>query len=236
MILEAAFAGENPAAHFAYWMGIAAASMTAFYSWRLLFLTFHGAPRASHEVMHHVHESPPIMLRPLLLLALGAVLSGVIGYHVIGLVSPEGAYWQHSIASHEAIERAHHVPGWVGVMPLLVGLSGIALAWVFYIVHPQLPARLAAKLPWLYRFLLNKWYFDELYAAIFVRPALRLGQFLWKFFDEKIIDGLGPNGAALLTQLSAGRVGRLQTGYVYHYAFAMLLGFLVLISWVVLRG
>jgi NADH-quinone oxidoreductase subunit L len=93
-----------------------------------------------------------------------------------------------------------------------------------------------AAFPWLYRFLLNKWYFDELYDALFVRPALRLGRFLWKFGDEKIVDGWGPNGAALITQLSAGRISRLQTGYVYHYAFAMLIGFLLVISWVVLRG
>jgi NADH-quinone oxidoreductase subunit L len=235
MILEAAFA-RGGVGQFAYWMGIMAAFMTAFYSWRLLFLTFHGKPRASHEVMHHVHESPPIMLRPLVLLAFGALFSGMIGYHVVGLVSPEGVYWQHTIASHEVIEMAHHVPGWVPVLPLLVALSGIALAWVFYIVNPALPNKVATTVPRLYRFLLNKWYFDELYDALFVRPALKAGRFLWKWADEKIVDGLGPNGAALLTQLSAGRISRLQTGYVYHYAFAMLIGFLIVISWVVLRG
>ena len=236
MILEAAYAGGPGVGHFAYWMGIMAAFMTAFYSWRLLFMTFHGKPRASKEVMHHVHESPPIMLKPLLLLVFGALFSGVIGYHVVGLVSPEGNYWQATIVSHEVLEHAHHVPGWVPVLPLLVALSGIILAWVMYIVQPELPARIAAKFPFVYRFLLNKWYFDELYDAIFVRPAVRLGQHLWKFWDEKIVDGLGPNGAALITQLSAGRISRLQTGYVYHYAFAMLLGFLLVISWIVIRG
>jgi len=235
MILEAAY-GAGGVGYFAFWMGIAAAFMTAFYSWRLLFMTFHGKPRASQEVMDHVHESPPIMLRPLLLLAFGAVFSGLIGYHVIGLVSAEGSYWQATIGSHHAIEEAHHVPRWVGVLPLLVGLSGIALAWLFYIINPDLPRKLAGTFPPLYRFLLNKWYFDELYDAVFVRPAKRLGQHLWKFWDEKIVDGLGPNGAALVTHVLAGRISRLQTGFVYHYAFAMLLGFLAIISWILVRG
>jgi len=232
MILEAAYGGGG-AGRFSFWLGIAAAFMTAFYSWRLLFMTFHGKPRASHEVMEHAHESPGIMLKPLILLALGAVFSGMIGYHMLGLVSPDGAFWQHSIASHEAIEIAHHVPGWVGVLPLLMAISGIAMAWYLYIVSPETPAKIAAMFPFIYRFLLNKWYFDELYDFLFVQPAKRLGKFLWKFGDVKIIDGLGPNGAALVTHLSAGRVSRLQTGYVYHYAFAMLLGFLAMISWVV---
>jgi NADH-quinone oxidoreductase subunit L len=232
LILEAAYA-RGGLGLFAFWMGVVAAFMTAFYSWRLLFMTFHGKPRASHKVMHHAHESPPIMLRPLWLLVFGAVFSGMIGYHVLGMVSAEGIFWQATIGSHEIIEKAHHVPAWVPVLPLLVALSGIGLAWLFYVVSPSIPGKLAARVPRLHRFLLNKWYFDELYDVIFVRPAKALGQHLWKFWDEKIIDGLGPNGAALLTQLAAGRVGKLQTGFVYHYAFAMLLGFLFIVSWVV---
>ena len=235
LILEAAYAGGHGAARYAFWLGIAGAFMTAFYSWRLIFMTFHGKPRASKEVMSHVHESPGIMLKPLLLLALGAVFAGALGVHVFGLVSPDGAFWQASIATNSAIEEAHFVPGWVGTLPVLVGLCGIALAWVFYIINPGLPIRLHNSFPRLYRFLLNKWYFDELYDRIFVRPAKRLGYYLWKFWDEKIIDGLGPNGAALVTYLSAGRVSRLQTGYVFHYAFAMLIGFMVIFSWVVFR-
>lgn len=236
MILEAAYAKDSPAGNFAFWMGIAAAFMTAFYSWRLLFMTFHGKSRAPKAVLNHVHESPPIMLKPLLLLALGAVFSGWLGYHVIGLVSAEGHYWQGTIASHEAIERAHHVPGWVGLLPLFMGISGIALAWLFYISAPHLPARLAKTFPYLYKFLLNKWYFDELYDFLFVRPSKRLGQYLWKFWDEKIIDGLGPNGAALVTHIAANRTSRLQSGYLYHYAFAMLAGFLAIITYVVFSG
>ena len=233
LILEAAYAGGQGPARFAFWLGIAGAFMTAFYSWRLIIMTFHGKPRASKEVMSHVHESPAIMLRPLLLLAFGAVFAGALGVHVFGLVSPDGAFWQSSIAANSIIEEAHFVPGWVGTLPVLVGILGIALAAILYIVNPGVPVKIAETVPFLYRFLLNKWYFDELYDMIFVRPAKQLGQYLWKFWDEKIIDGLGPNGAAMATFLSAGRVSRLQTGYVYHYAFAMLIGFMVIFSWVV---
>jgi len=235
MILEAAYAA-GPVGKFAFTLGILAAFMTAFYSWRLLFMTFHGKPRASEEVMHHVHESPPIMLRPLYLLVLGSLFSGYIGYHMLHLVDGHSTFWQATIGSHEAIEHAHHVPGWVPLSPLFVGLCGIALAYLFYIKRTDLPGKIAAKVPFLYRFLLNKWYFDELYDFLFVRPAKRLGQWLWKFFDEKIIDGMGPNGAALVTHIAAGRTSRIQTGYVYHYAFAMLIGVLVLVTWVVVGG
>lgn len=233
MILEAAY-GHGGVGHFAYYVGISAAFMTAFYSWRLLFMTFHGKSRASKEVQHHVHESPPIMLKPLLVLAFGAIFSGWLGYHVFGLVSPEGKFWGATIASHEAIEKAHQVPHWVGQLPLVVGLSGIFLAWILYIKAPKLPAKIAGAFPYLYKFLLNKWYFDELYDFLFVNPAKKLGQYLWKFWDEKIIDGFGVNGSALVTHLLAGRTSRLQTGYLYHYAFAMLLGFLVIMTYVVI--
>ena len=238
MILEAAFAAGSDVARYAFWLGIAAAFMTAFYSWRLLFMTFHGKPRASGEVMSHVHESPPVMLRPLVLLALGALFVGAIDYYDFAFVSPnpEHEFFESAIASYAVLEEAHHVPEWVGALPLLVALGGIALAWVFYIVNPKIPARLAAMFPWTYRFLLNKWYFDELYDWLFVARAKKIGQFLWKFFDEKIIDGLGPNGAALVTHLSAGKTARLQTGYVYHYAFAMMIGFMIIVGWVVFGG
>ncbi|MDE3016397.1 MAG: NADH-quinone oxidoreductase subunit L [Pseudomonadota bacterium] len=231
-ILEAAYAAGGGVARFGFWLGITAAAMTAFYSWRLLFMTFHGKPRASRQVMARVHESPGIMLKPLLLLAFGAVFAGAIGYHPLGLVSPKAAYWEASLAAQPVLEAAHDVPEWVGALPLLVALSGIAVAWIFYIVQPGIPSKLAKAVPALYRFLLNKWYFDELYDFLFVRPAMRLGRNLWKLWDEKIIDGLGVNGAALVTYLSAARTARLQTGYLYHYAFVMLLGFLLILSWV----
>lgn len=239
IILEAAFAAHSPFGMYAFWMGIAAATLTAFYSWRLLFMTFHGKPRASEEVMSHVHESPRIMWMPLLLLAAGALFSGALGYYWLGMVEPELAFWQGSIASlaeHNVLEAAHHVPLWVILLPLVVGVIGIAGAYYAYIKNTALPGKVAAKFPRTYRFLLNKWYFDELYDYVFVRGAKALGRHLWKFWDVRIIDGLGPNGAAWVSARLAGFASRLQTGYLYHYAFAMLLGVFALLSWFVLSG
>lgn len=233
MILEAAYAAHGGAAMFAFWMGIIAAFLTAFYSWRLIFMTFHGKPRASKEVMSHVHESEGIMLKPLLLLAAGAVFSGMLGYHGFHMVSGDDRFWQLAIANHDVLEEAHHVPHWVGVLPLVMALSGIGLAWLFYIFRPKLPAAMASAFSPIYQFLLNKWYFDELYHFIFIRGALGAGKALWNWVDVKIVDGFGPNGAAWITQLAAGRTTRLQTGYLYHYAFAMLIGFVVILSWAV---
>jgi len=239
IILEAAFAAHSTVGTYAFWMGIAAATLTAFYSWRLLFMTFHGKPRASEEVMSHVHESPRIMWMPLLLLAAGALFSGALGYYWLGMVEPDLAFWQGSIAmlgEHNVLEAAHHVPLWVILLPLVVGVIGIAGAYYAYVKNTALPGKVAARFPRVYRFLLNKWYFDEVYDVVFVRGAKALGRHFWKFWDVKVIDGLGPNGAAWLSARLAGLTSRAQTGYVYHYAFAMLLGVFVLLSWFVLSG
>lgn len=238
IILEAAYADHSPQGQVAFWLGIGAAILTAFYSWRLLFMTFHGKPRASHEVMHHVHESPKIMLLPLLVLALGAVVAGWVGYHAFGMVDPHGKFWHGAIVvleKNNTLKAAHHVPSWVPFAPLVVALAGIGAAWVFYVRRNDLPAKVVATIAPLYRFLLNKWYFDELYDALFVKNAKRLGVFLWKFCDVKIVDGLGPNGAAWLSDKIGKQNSKLHTGYVYHYAFAILLGVLAVVSWLLWR-
>jgi NADH-quinone oxidoreductase subunit L len=233
MVLEAAWAAHSGVGQYAFWLGIAAAVMTAFYSWRLLFMTFHGTPRADHHTMEHVHESPWVMLGPLVLLALGAAFSGFLFYgYFVG--HDMAHFWGQSILvleENNSIEAAHHVPLWVKLAPLVVGLAGIGIAWWFYIRNPQLPQRLAASLHGIYLFLLNKWYFDELYDRLFVRPAHWLGAGLWRGGDGAVIDGFGPDGIAAVTRNLARRAGRLQTGYVYHYAFAMLIGVVALVSW-----
>ncbi len=239
IILEAAYGVGTPVGMFAFVMGIIAAFFTAFYSWRLLFMTFHGAPRASDDVMHHIHESPAIMLVPLLLLAAGAICSGYIGYDVLGMVGVDGKFWAGSIAwnhAHDVLEHAHHMPHWGSMLPTVVAVAGIALAYLFYIAKPELPGKLAAAFPFIYRFLLNKWYFDELYDAVFVTPAKNIGVYLWKFWDTKIIDGLGPNGAAWVSAQFGKQTSRLQTGYLYHYAFAMLIGLVLLVGGVLYAG
>ena len=232
IILEAAYAAESGVGYYAFWLGILAAFMTAFYSWRLLFMTFHGTPRADETVMAHVHESPKVMLIPLMLLATGACFAGYIGYEAfVGQGASD--FWLSAIfvsPEHTALEKAHDVPLWVKLSPLVVGAAGIGLAVVLYVMAPDLPSRIAARFQKLYQFLLNKWYFDELYDALFVRPAFRLGRGLWKTGDGDIIDGIGPDGIASTTQSVAKKAGALQSGYLYHYAFAMLIGVVVLIT------
>ncbi len=238
IILEAAFGADSLAGQYAFWFGIAAAVMTAFYSWRLLFMTFHGAPRASAEVMARAHESPKVMTIPLILLAIGAIFAGYFGV-AVGMVEASGEFWRDSIlvlAEHDALEAAHHVPGWVKQLPIVMAVTGIAVAWLMYISAPSLPGIVAAKLRPVYLFLLNKWYFDELYDAVFVRPAHYFGRGLWKAGDGALIDGVGPDGFAAAALGIARRAVRLQTGYLYHYAFAMLIGVALLVSWYLVAG
>ncbi|NQV20620.1 MAG: NADH-quinone oxidoreductase subunit L, partial [Rhodospirillales bacterium] len=233
MILESAFAANTGVGQYAFVLGIAAAIMTAFYSWRLLFMTFHGASRASEEVLRHVHESPKVMTVPLIILAAGAVGAGFL---FNGMFVGEGRaeFWGDALfvlGDHDVIEAAHHVPWLVKVLPVLMGAGGIWLAWLFYIRRPDLPGRVARTHHEAYQFLLNKWYFDELYDLIFVRPAKRLGSLLWKKGDGRIIDGFGPDGISAVVLDLTRRVVRLQSGFIYHYAFAMLIGVAALASW-----
>ena len=236
IVLEAAYAADTGVGTYAFWLGIGAALLTAFYSWRLLIMTFHGAPRADDRVLAHVHESPKVMILPLIVLAIGATFVGMLTYpYFVGEASPE--FWEAAILilpEHTALEDAHHVPAWVKWLPLGVGLAGIALAVLMYGLVPSLPGLLAARLRGVHQFLLNKWYFDELYDALFVRPAFYLGRRFWKVGDGTLIDGLGPDGIAATAVTIARRAARLQTGYVYHYAFAMLTGVVVIVSWYLL--
>jgi len=233
MILEAAYAAHSMHGSFAFWAGALGAFMTAFYSCRLIFMTFHGKPRASNEVMSHVHESPAVMTIPLVVLAIGAVFAGMAGYAIfVGEGRVE--FWSNALLvlpDNDVIEAAHHVPTWVKLMPLVMGGLGIALAVLFYLVKPDLPKVTAVALRPLYLFSYNKWYFDELFDRIFVRPAFYIGKGLWKSGDGALIDGVGPDGVAAATLDLARRASRLQSGYLYHYAFAMLIGVVALVTW-----
>jgi len=237
VILEAAYASGTGVGLYAFCLGVFTAFLTAFYSWRLIFMTFHGAPRADHQIMEHAHESPRVMLWPLYVLAAGALVTGKLGYdYFVG--EAREAFWGDSILvlpTHASLEAAHHVPLWVGLLPFVLAVLGIAAAWVAYIWQPDLPAIAARRFRAIYLFLLNKWYFDELYDALLVRPAMALGRGLWKQGDGSVIDGLGPDGLAATTVRLAVRASRLQTGYVYHYAFVMLIGVVAFVSWYWLR-
>ena len=235
-IIEASFVGENAVATFAFVLLVIGAAFTSFYSWRLIFMTFHGEPRASHEVMHHVHESPPVMLVPLYVLAAGAIFAGVLfSYYFVG--DGYEHFWKAALFTgpdNHVLHEMHGVPLWVKLAPIVVTVLGFLVAWQFYIRKPALPAEVAGRHRGLYAFLLNKWYFDEVYDFLFVRFAKWLGYTLWKKGDGAVIDGLGPDGVSARVIDVTNRVVKLQTGYLYHYAFAMLIGVAALVTWMML--
>lgn len=267
-ILEAAYAASD-SGKMAFFVGIFAALLTSFYSWRLIFLTFYGKPRwaGSEHIQHavhdahghdshnhdahddhahdsgkdvegtagyHPHESPLSMLIPLGVLSFGAVFAGYLFHHDF-ISAGTGHFWQGSIAfSEELIHHMHDVPLWVKWAPAVVMLTGLYLAWNSYIRNPSLPGRFVAQFRVLYDFLYHKWYFDELYDVIFVKPAFALGRLFWKG-DKKIIDGLGPDGVAEAVTVYSRWASKLQSGYVYNYALVMLLGLVGLASWAMVR-
>jgi NADH-quinone oxidoreductase subunit L len=235
-IIEAAYAAQTPN-NYAFWLLVVGALMTSFYSWRLIFMTFYGETRADHHTYDHAHESPWTMMLPLAVLSAGAIFAGVvfsgyfIGHH-------ENEFWGAALFRSETnhiLHEMHDVPGWVPYSSLIAMLIGFGIAWVYYIGAPWLPAATARAFKPLYLFLLNKWYFDELYNLIFVRPAFAIGRLLWKGGDGAIIDGAIDGTAAGVGRVTE-RVVRLQTGYLYHYAFAMLLGVAALMTWLTYNG
>lgn len=350
IVLEAAWADHTWFGNYAYWMGIAAAFMTAFYSWRLIILTFHGAPRSSRKIMDHVHESPNVMLAPLFVLATGAILAGYVFYggfvgsssmhhgnggtHVAsqdhaqqiahglekghagkqdikkidenqvdasadgvageikeevtevletvdtavkgGVEQVKGAvenakevikdvavtvkeeaagekheekpsinlwsrpyFWHDAIfvlEENDTVEAAHGVPFWVKQMPLVVGTVGILLAYVCYLLRPSIPALVIRLFKPLHVLFFNKWFFDQLYAFLFVKTALCLGRVFWVYGDQKTIDGVGPNGVAGFSQRFAGNLSRFQTGFVYQYALVMIIFLIAFVSWFVFKA
>jgi NADH-quinone oxidoreductase subunit L len=236
-IIEASYAAHTPN-NYAFWLLVIAAFMTAFYSWRLMFMTFHGRTRADHETFEHAHESPFVMLVALAVLAAGATASGLAFQHFfIGEGYKE--FWGKALfegPNNHILHAMHEIPGWAVWSSTVAMAGGFGLAWLYYIAVPSLPAATARAFRPIYLFFLNKWYFDELYDYIFVRPAFWIGRVLWKGGDGKIIDGLGPDGVANRVLWTTGRIVKLQTGYVYHYAFAMLIGVALIITWFMFYG
>ncbi len=265
-IVEAAYAAHTPN-NYAFWVLTIAAFMTSFYSWRLMFMTFHqparwGTDHAGHDEHaepdtaadhthddhghdHTPHESPLVMLIPLYVLAAGAVLAGVVFAkyfigtgHSHGDADPYKTFWGSAIGegTHNHILHAmHEIPRWVGFAPTIAMLTGLGLAYVYYIQSPHLPAATARAFRPLYLFFLNKWYIDELYDFLFVRPAFAIGRFLWKGGDGAVIDGT-IDGTAAAVSWGTARAVRFQTGYVYNYAFVMLIGVAAILTYMIAGG
>ena len=282
-IIESTFAAN---AGFAFWMLVIAALFTSFYSWRLMFLTFYGDARGDKHTHEHAHESPNTMLAPLAVLAVGAILAGMVFYkpffgnakyvgQFFGLEYAEAGAGETEGGDHAAdqgdeqqagdakseggethyvfagepgqggiyvapdntvLDDAHSVPIWVRLSPFVAMLLGFGTAYQMYIRRPDWPGRLAANQRPLYEFLLNKWYFDEIYDFLFVRPATAVGGILWKRGDGNVIDG-GINGLAMgLVPLVTRALNRAQSGYIFTYAFAMVLGVAILITWMSIGG
>ena len=229
-IIESAYVAHNPFALYGFLMTVIAAGLTSFYSWRLIFKTFHGEP---HDQEHYeaAHESPLWMLIPIGILAAGSILAG---FPFKELFAGHGVaeFFGDSIKMNtHIIDEMHHIPKAIALLPTVMMVLGLAVSYIFYIRRPYIPVELAEQHPLLYRFLLNKWYFDELYDVIFVRPAKWLGYQLWKKGDGYVIDGFGPDGVSARVLDVTRNVVKIQTGYLYHYAFAMLIGVAGLITW-----
>jgi NADH-quinone oxidoreductase subunit L len=232
-VIESAYAAHTVIGNYGFVLTLLAAALTSFYSWRLMFLVFEGKPREKPEVLAHAHEPPWTMGLPLILLALGSLLAGgVFMAYFIG--ADQAAFWRDSIVTHAG--EHHEVPLLVRLAPTIAMALGFGVAWYFYITNPLVPFGLAKRFRGAYQFLLNAWYFDRLYDFLFVRPALRLGRFLWKTGDGAIIDGIGPDGVAARVIDITNRVVKLQTGYIYHYAFIMLIGVALFITWFIFAG
>ncbi|HET7448361.1 MAG TPA: NADH-quinone oxidoreductase subunit L [Methyloceanibacter sp.] len=228
-IIEATYAAHSQVGTYAFVLTLVSAILTSFYSWRLMFLAFEGKPREPREVLEHAHEPPWTMGLPLILLALGSLLAGGLFAHLF-IGGGQTEFWRGSLVTH-AGEGGHEAPLWVALAPTVAMAVGFSVAWYFYITNPLVPFGLAKRFRGVYLFLLNAWYFDALYDALFVRPAKRLGRFLWKTGDGAIIDGLGPDGVAARVIDITNRVVKLQSGYIYHYAFVMLVGVAIIITY-----
>src|SRR6516162_3655010 len=236
-IIESALVSQGPLASYGFAMTLGAAALTAFYSWRLIFKIFHGEP---HDRGHYdaAHETSKTMLVPLAFLAVGSIAAG---YPALGLFTGHGAgeFFRQALTlgpAEKLFESAENLPLVLSMLPTVMMIGGFLVAYQFYIRRPDIPETLARDQNLLYRFLLNKWYFDEIYDFLLVRPALWLGRLFWKGGDGFIIDGFGPDGVSARVLDVTRNVIRLQTGYLYHYAFAMLIGVAAAITWFMFAG
>ena len=234
MILEVAYMADSKYGLFAFILGLTAAFLTSFYSWRLLYLVFHGESKVKH-----FHKVPQIMTMPLYILALGAIFVGYYGYNFFHVVSENSEYWGDTItvmAEPNILALAHDIPPLIKYLPLIISLLGILFATIFYKYKKDLPRATVNNFYKIYKLFLNKWYFDEIYQKYIIRPFVIIAGCFYKIFDQKIIDGAGPNGAAFVARKLSRIVSLSQTGHVYHYAFSFILGIITLLTWLIFKN
>ncbi len=242
IILESAFMSGAAFGKLAYFIGTFVAMLTAFYSWRLIFMTFHGQPKDEHAY-EHAHDAPWVMLAPIGLLMIGAIFTGGIFYkYFVGGDEAFALFWGSSIlssghtASVDVIHAAHDIPKFFKYLPTALVAVGSLAAYLFYIVKTDIPQQLTERFPKVYAFLLNKWYFDELYEKIFISPAKKLGFLFWRSGDMGTIDRYGPDGMAQTVAQSSKQTSKLQTGLINQYALLMLAAVVFLLALLMIRG
>ena len=233
-IIEFAYLKGNTTGYYAAGIGILTAFLTSIYSWRLMFKTFHGEYNNKEIKIEETHGSPLVMLIPLIFLAVGAIFAGITFKELF--IGDEGLeyFWRDSIFFLKPLST-EHPPLWFLILTPILVIISIPTAYYLFLKNKNLTNQIVKVNQPLYQFLLNKWYFDELYENLFVKPSKRIGLFLWKFFDLKIIDGFGPDGISALIKKFSIKANKFQSGYIYQYAFIMLLGFSALLTFLIVK-
>jgi NADH-quinone oxidoreductase subunit L len=232
-IIEFAYLKGNTTGYYAAGIGIFTALLTSIYSWRLIFKTFHGPYNNKRIKIEEMHESPMIMLLPLIILSIGAIFAGFLFKDLFIELGGENYFWGNSIKFLNPLSTEHPPLWFVLTTPTLVLLS-IPLAYYLFIKNKDLPNQLAQLNKPLYKFLVNKWYFDELYNVLFIQSSKKIGLFFWKIVDVKVIDKFGPDGVSLLIKNLSIKASKFQSGFIYQYAFMILIGFSALLTFLIL--
>jgi NADH-quinone oxidoreductase subunit L len=229
-IIEFAYLRDNTTGYYAAGIGIFTAFLTSIYSWRLIFKTFHGSYNNKSIKIEETHESPLVMLLPLIILSIGAIFAGFIFKELFF----DTSFWGNSIFFLEPLSE-EHPPIWFLLLTPILVCSSIPISYYLFVKNKDLPNSIVEINKPLYNFLVNKWYFDELYEILFIKPSKKIGLFLWKFFDVKIIDGFGPDGVSSLIKKFSIKANKFQSGYIYQYAFIMLLGLSALLTFLIIK-
>ena len=232
-IIEFAYLKGNTTGYYAAGVGIITAFLTSIYSWRLIFKTFHGDYNNKEIKIEETHESPMVMLIPLFALSIGAVFAGFL-FKDLFIGNGKNFFWAESIKFLEPLST-EHPPTWFLLLTPCLVLISIPIAYYLFVKKKDLTNAIASMNKPLYNFLINKWYFDELYEVLFIKSSKKFGVFLWKFFDGTIIDGFGPDGISAFIKKCSLKANKFQSGFIYQYAFVMLLGFSALLTFLIVK-